>query len=148
MGARCSISIPCGYKAQLKKINASDLTDFSFENIETIGKVISVYDGDTCRIAFKYDTKIIMMSCRLAGIDSPEIRNKDLVAKQKAIEARDYLKTLVMNADNSKLVNIKLGKFDKYGRPLVVIFVDGENINMKMANEGHAVLYDGGTKIK
>jgi len=138
---------------RLRSITREHLTDFTYENISTVAKVVSVYDGDTCRIAFGYpsnddDAEIIMLSCRLNGIDTPEIRNKNLEEKQLAIEARDYLKEMVMN--DGQLVYVVFYKNDKYGRPLVDIYIDEmlrHCVNDKLIDSGYAKLYNGGKKI-
>jgi endonuclease YncB( thermonuclease family) len=56
---------------------------------------------------------------------------------------------LVTSQDN-KLVRVKFGKFDLYGRPLVDLFVTLDNnevhINELMVREGHGRKYDGHNK--
>merc|ERR1719336_3868618 len=45
-----------------------------------------------------------------------------------------------------KTVELQLEEFDKYGRLLCEVLVDGENLNDWMLAEGYGVPYHGGTK--
>ena len=86
------------------------------------------------------------------GYDTPEMRpskklqNRDEI-KKKAIESREYLKSLVFNKD--QLVYIKCGEFDKYGRLLGTLLInenDDESVNSLMIKNGYGYEYHGGTK--
>ncbi len=55
----------------------------------------------------------------------------------KAFAARDRLKELL----TGKQIIVYSHKLDKWGRPLVSIYVEGNNINEQMVNEGFAVPY-------
>ena len=60
-------------------------------------KVIKVYDGDTVTVeAYPWPGLEAKASVRVDGVDTPEIRGKCEAEKQKAIEARDYVKGLVL----------------------------------------------------
>lgn len=119
---------------------------FTFEGKEYLGKCIGVYDGDTITIAIKPFTndKIYKYSVRLAGIDTPEIRTKNPREKKRAIEVRDLLREKILN----KLIIIKCGLFDKYGRLLGHIYNKNktENINKWLIYNDLAYVYNGGTK--
>ena len=145
---------------RLQSIERCDLVDFSYKGVVTLAKVVSVYDGDTCRLAFPYpnrypngETEIIMKSCRLACIDTPEIRTTNTKEKEKGLEAKEYLCSII----SGNLVFVKFGKDDKYGRPLITLYRKEEDfnkhgfkasINQMMLNSNHAQLYDGKTKPK
>ncbi len=77
-------------------------------------------------------------SIRLLGINSPE--RGELYYD----EAKGFLEGLVLN----KTVNLKFGKdkYDKYGRILAYVFLDGENINLRLVEEGLANYYFYGGK--
>ena len=133
---------------ELLKHSTNENTEFfSFNNTKKIGKVVSVYDGDTCRIVLYLESKIVKFHCRMNGYDSPEMKprlnveNRDEIII-KAKEARDYLKSLV----NDKIVEIQCGDFDKYGRLLVDIYIEGKNVNNDMISNGYGYVYNGGTK--
>jgi micrococcal nuclease len=115
---------------------------FSLENYETTAKCVNVYDGDTVKLVFPYQGQIYRWNCRLDGIDTPEMRTKIKKEKDLAIKGRDYLRGLILN----KLVQVKCGEFDKYGRTLVRITYNGIDVNTSLVTNGYANLYDGGTK--
>ena len=125
---------------------------FSLEGKTKLCKVVSVYDGDTCNVVFDHNGVINRWNVRMNGYDTPEMRpskklpNRDEI-KQKAIQSRDFLKSLIFN--NEQLVYLKCGKFDKYGRLLGDIYInenDEESVNSVMIKTGHGYEYHGGTK--
>jgi endonuclease YncB( thermonuclease family) len=130
-----------------------------------IGKCVSVYDGDTVNIVFNpfglNTDQIYRFRTRLLGIDTPEIKTKNMNEKKKAILVRQYLRDLILN----KLVYIKCEGFDKYGRLLVYIYdklhelpdMTNKDNNLKMGgilnsvnqiliDKEYAYSYDGGKK--
>ena len=61
-------------------------------------KVTKVYDGDTLTVeAYPWPGLEAKASVRVDGVDTPEIRGKCEAEKQKAIEARDYVKSLTLD---------------------------------------------------
>jgi endonuclease YncB( thermonuclease family) len=117
----------------------------SFKPDITCGKVIKVYDGDTITIATKLpynNSPFFRFSVRLRGIDCPEIRSKNTSEKECAVIARD----LLINNIYHKIVTLENIDYDKYGRILADVFLDGENITTMLINNRLAVMYDGGTK--
>lgn len=114
-------------------------------------KCLSVYDGDTIKIAFHLfnneSNAVVIFPCRLFGIDTPEIKSKSSVEKIKAIKARDFLRTLLIN----KCIWAKFhtNEKEKYGRLMVDLYMnldDKVTVNQLMINEGFAYAYFGGTK--
>lgn len=112
------------------------------------GKVIKVYDGDTIIIAAKYpsttDNTMYRFSVRLNGIDSPEIKGKTNAEKELARKSRDMLHDLIYN----KVVSLENVKTEKYGRLLADVHFNNTCINTWMLDNGLAIPYDGGTKIR
>ena len=115
-------------------------------------KVVDIYDGDTIKVVFMDNNRINKWNIRMEGYDSPEMRpsrkleNRDEI-KKKAVEAKNYLKSLIMN--ENQLVYLKCGKFDKYGRLLGYVYInqdDTESVNEMMIKNNHAYEYHGGTK--
>ena len=108
-------------KCELNKCDKKT-SKFSLDGLVKLCKVVDVYDGDTCRVVFKHNSNISKWNIRMNGYDSPEMRpskkleNRDEI-KKKAIEAKNYLKSLIMN--ENQFVYLKCGKFDKYGRLLI-----------------------------
>jgi len=115
----------------------------SLNGITTLAKCTKCYDADTVHLVIPYNNGYYRWTCRLEEIDSAEIKSTDIKERDHAIKARDYLCGLILN----KIVEIKCGKFDKYGRLLVYISIGGLGINQHLVKEGYAYKYNGGTKI-
>jgi len=67
--------------------------------------------------------------------------------KVLAIKAKERLKEL-LEKHETKMIKVKCGDFDKYGRLLIEIWnmVDNDSLNQIMIDEGHGKPYNGGTK--
>lgn len=82
--------------------------------------VVRVIDGDTVELIIDLGFTVQWKStCRLYGINTPELRSKNADEKAKALLARDFTKA---NLNEGAIVIIKSKKLDKYGRPLVDIY--------------------------
>ena len=81
-------------------------------------------------------------SVRLRGIDCPELRTKNENEKHCAILAKD----MIHNHIYQKIVTLENVAYDKYGRVLADVFLDGTNITDVLIDKRLAVVYDGGTK--
>jgi micrococcal nuclease len=128
-------------------VKYEDTIEFTFPITE--GKVIKVYDADTITIASKLpynESPIYRLSVRLNGIDTPEIRGKDVSEEEKKAGylARDY----VANLTRDKFVRLENIQTEKYGRILADVFVDEIHLNELLIKERYAVKYDGGHKVK
>jgi endonuclease YncB( thermonuclease family) len=113
------------------------------------GHVIKVYDADTITIASKLpypESPLYRLSVRLNGIDTPEIKGKDISDEEKeaAKVARDFVYNLVFN----KFIRLENIQSEKYGRILADVYLDDIHINEVLVNQRYAVKYDGGTKKK
>ena len=115
-------------------------------------KIIKVLDGDTVDIDLDLGFKIILANQRerMAGVDTPESRTKDLAEKKLGLEAKEYLKLRLKDAKNVKIKTEKMDSSEKYGRILGWLFVDDQtvSINEQMIADGHAWGYLGDTKVK
>ena len=125
----------------------NNIKQLSLENEDKIGKVVSVYDGDTIKVVFPLNNKLYKWNCRLGRIDTPELRTKDLTEKKYGYVVRDKLREKILN----KVVKIKCGDFDKYGRLLGELFIKNDNeeeesVNQWLIDNKYAFEYDGGTK--
>lgn len=100
-------------------------------------KVISVYDGDTCKIiadlGFGVSKK---MTIRLYGINTPELRGEE---REQGLISRDYVRELILNKE--VIIETQKDKTGKYGRYLATIYIDGINLNEKLVTEGYAKEY-------
>tara|TARA_R110002110_G_scaffold39599_3_gene127564 strand:+ start:23443 stop:23991 length:549 start_codon:yes stop_codon:yes gene_type:complete len=99
-------------------------------------KVVSVYDGDTCRVDIDAGFGIILKNktIRLSNIDTAEIRSED---KEPEIKARDRLRELVL--DKEIILQTMKDRTGKYGRIIGILYLDGNNINDLLVEEGLAV---------
>jgi endonuclease YncB( thermonuclease family) len=125
-------------------INPKDLKRCVYKNLTVYARVFKVYDGDTVSIIFKYNGDFIRYSCRLAHIDTPELRTKDIKEKEYALIARDYLADKILE----KIIKVKILDFDKYGRLLVELYDPDTNENYSdlLIKGGYAHKYEGKTK--
>ncbi len=91
---------------------------------------------------------------RVAGVDTPEKRTRDLEEKELGKDATNWLKEKLEGAisgDDELSVRTELvGGVGKYGRLLGWLYIgDAEvSLNEQMITEGYAWAYDGGTKQK
>ncbi len=108
---------------------------------------IKNYDGDTITVNIAGYPPIIgkKISIRVNGIDTPELRTKSPKEKQLARTAKRLVNSLLKNAKNIELKNIKRGK---YFRIVADVYYDGKNIADILIKNKLAVPYDGGTKTK
>ena len=77
-------------------------------------------------------------------MDTPEIRTKNKQERILGIQVRDALRNKILH----KQVDVVCGKFDKYGRLLITIVMDDENINEWLIANDYAYEYYGGSKRK
>jgi endonuclease YncB( thermonuclease family) len=109
---------------------------FSLEDEIIDGKVISVYDGDTVSIVLNLplNNKLFKWNCRLARVDTPELRTKNKKEKEFGYEVRNKLREKILN----NVLSVKCLEFDKYGRLLVELNTKDdlkENINDWLINK-------------
>jgi len=110
-----------------------------------VKEIIKIVDGDTvdCIIDLGFDT-MIEARVRLAGIDAPESRTRDLEEKKFGLYAKEWL---TKHLEGSIIITTEYNKEKgKYGRVIGIFWVDGVNINHQMIVENVAVAYDGGNK--
>jgi len=114
--------------------------------VKNIAKVV---DGDTVDVEIDLGFSLTKKErVRLAGIDTPESRTRNLIEKKYGLEAKAYLEDLL---ENSQDLIVKTEKDGKYGRMLGWFFENQfsiYSINQKMIDEGYAWEYDGGSKKK
>ena len=105
------------------------LAFFSLVQAETLtGRVVRVTDGDTIVIL---DADKVQHKIRLQGIDAPE-RNQAFGMKSKA-----YLSDLVAG----KSVVVDYSKYDRYGRVLGKVIVNGKDVNLEQVEADMAWHY-------
>ena len=114
-----------------------------------------VVDGDTIDVVIDLGFDIYKHErVRVAGIDTPEKRTRDLEEKALGIDATNWMKGTLedtIKGDDELTIRTELkGGVGKYGRLLGWLYVgDAEvSLNEQMIEEGYAWDYDGGTKRK
>lgn len=125
---------------ELKGLDCTNIKPFSLSGLTKLAKVVKVYDGDTITVVFKHNNAYNKWSCRLYGIDAPELH-------AGGIPARDFLSNLILH----QIVSLECFEFEKYGRLLVTVYQLTQNedkldINKLMVSADHAVPYFGGKR--
>ena len=132
-------------RRRLSKLEPSEINIFSFKGLERQARVVKVYDGDTITIIFRYNKNYYKLSCRILGIDTPELRTKNLKEKKMGYKAKIFLEQLILD----KILTVRFDKFGKYGRPLIEIFLpNGQSISNVMITNKYAKPYFGGKKTE
>jgi len=114
-----------------------------------------VLDGDTLDVLIDLGFDLYKKErVRVAGVDTPEKRTRNLEEKALGKDATEWLKTHLestLAGDDELSVRTELvGGVGKYGRLLGWLYVGDESVslNEQMIEEGYAWEYDGGTKQK
>ena len=119
---------------------------FSLAGQTHVVKVVDVYDGDSIKIVIHLSGTFHKFNCRLSGIDTPEMRSKDLTEKLYAHYVKKKVKEHLLN----QMVIVDCEKFDKYGRLLIWLSVNNPEINIPfnqyIINQEWGIKYDGKTK--
>ena len=112
-------------------------------------------DGDTIDVIIDLGFDLYKKErVRVAGVDTPEKRTRDLEEKELGIDATNWLTEQLDSAidgEDDLVIRTEIdGGFGKYGRLLGWLYIgeDTESINERMIREGYAWKYDGGTKNK
>lgn len=114
-------------------------------------RCVGVYDADSatfvvdCGFYIKHEIKT-----RFMGIDTPELRTKNLKEKKLGYKARDFVRELILDKEvtiKTYLNKSKNSRKGKFGRYLVEVFLeDGITVNNLLIEQGMARLYDGKSK--
>ena len=114
-----------------------------------------VVDGDTIDVSIDLGFDLIKKErVRVAGVDTPEKRTRDLEEKALGLDATDWMKKNLeetLEGDEELTIRTELvGGMGKYGRLLGWLYIGDADLslNEQMITEGYAWEYDGGTKKK
>jgi micrococcal nuclease len=119
--------------------------------IYRIKSVLKVVDGDTIDASIDLGFDISLSKrIRLAGIDTPESRTRNLEEKALGLESKEWLKKALEGAKDILIKTELPGSTEKYGRIIGHLFINGQetSLNNQMITSGYALAYDGGTKDK
>jgi endonuclease YncB( thermonuclease family) len=141
---------------------------FTLSGIRAVARLVDVYDGDTVTCIFPIlKDNYYKFNLRLKGIDTAELKNSDLIAKKKALEARHFILSSCCDTynlkqdcsrhdiqnylkDNNVFVWVECFDFDKYGRVLANVYKEPDSMSLSdlLLNCKLAYAYDGGKKAK
>ena len=114
-----------------------------------------VVDGDTIDVTIDLGFDLYKKErVRVAGVDTPEKRTRNLEEKALGLDATAWIKDKLEGAvdgDDDLIIRTELdGGVGKYGRLLGWLYIGDATVslNEKMIDEGYAWAYDGGTKNK
>jgi micrococcal nuclease len=116
-----------------------------------VRKVENVVDGDTIDVLIDLGFDILFASrVRLAGIDTPESRTRDLKEKALGLESKEYLKKSLKDAKSVVIKTEKMNSTEKFGRVLGWVYINGDTVSLNdmMINDGYAWGYLGDAKVK
>ena len=121
-----------------------------------VTEINRVLDGDTIDVTIDLGFDLFKKErVRIAGVDTPEKRTRDLEEKALGIDATNWLKkkledTIAGDGDELTIRTELVGGMGKYGRLLGWLYINEDTIslNEQMITEGYAWEYDGGTKQK
>ena len=124
---------------------------YNFRGV-SIDKVV---DGDTIDVTIDLGFDLFKKErVRVAGVDTPEKRTRNLEEKALGLDATAWIKDHLEGAidgDDDLIIRTELdGGVGKYGRLLGWLYIGDAivSLNEKMIDEGYAWPYDGGTKNK
>lgn len=99
-------------------------TTVTIDGSNVTGQCIKVIDGDTIDVEN-------VGRIRFVGVNTPE-RGEDGYK-----EAKDFVKSQCLNKQVT--IDVDSAKnYDKYGRVLGVVYVDGKNLNQELLQKGYA----------
>ena len=120
-----------------------------------VTEINRVVDGDTIDVTIDLGFDLYKKErVRVAGVDTPEKRTRDLEEKALGIDATNWMKEQLeeaINGESELTIRTELkGGMGKYGRLLGWLYVGDADISLNeaMIISGYAWAYDGGTKNK
>jgi endonuclease YncB( thermonuclease family) len=128
---------------QLKKFNYYNTEQFSLNGISTFCRVVDILDGDTITCIIPILNNFYKFTIRLYGIDTCEIKSKNLDIHNKGLDAKNKIISLLCKSNNVDEFDSKLTKkemkdflsnnfiiayisckeFDKFGRTLANVYL-------------------------
>lgn len=131
----------------LKSNNYYNTDQFSLNGIKQFCRIVDILDGDTLSVILLLNTQYYRFNIRLYGIDTCEIKSKNLEIHNKGIDAKNRIISLLCssnkvtgfdaNALSKKEIKdffcnnfitayISCKEFDKFGRTLADIYLYNE----------------------
>ena len=120
-----------------------------------VTEINRVVDGDTIDVTIDLGFDLYKKErVRIAGVDTPEKRTRDLEEKALGLDATNWMKEQLegaINGNDELTIRTELsGGVGKYGRLLGWLYVGDADLSLNeiMIAQGYAWSYDGGTKQK
>ncbi len=102
-------------------------------------QVLRVVDGDTIELTIDLGFTVHWKStCRLYGVDTPELKDKNPDMRKLAGVAKEFVKE---HLPILSTIMVKSRELDKYGRPLLEVYCGDEfktHLNAELINAGLA----------
>jgi endonuclease YncB( thermonuclease family) len=101
--------------------------------LTTVGRVVSVQDGDTLKVEIKFVADIRLLDCW-----APEIKGDE---RQKGFSSRDHLKKLAEGKNavvHIPLTHENIGRATSMGRILGKVYINGDDLSYEQIRKGHA----------
>ena len=118
-----------------------------------VTEINRVVDGDTIDVTIDLGFDLSKKErVRVAGVDTPEKRTRNLEEKALGIDATNWIKEKLdgaIDGEDDLVIRTELvGGMGKYGRLLGWLYIGDSDVslNEQMITEGYAHAYDGGTK--
>jgi endonuclease YncB( thermonuclease family) len=126
--------------------SAETLDYFTFSGDKFRGKVLSVYDGDTLSVAFRWHGQLMRWKIRVLGVDTPELRGTSGLMKIVALKAKQF----VLDNYVGKLVKISCSDFGSFGRLLahIQLLEDTETLTERLLAAHLGIAYSGERRTK
>jgi len=126
------------YEAKDGKVSVGDKT-YDIQEVTDKGEHVryNLVDGDTIDVLIDLGFGLTKKErVRVAGIDTPESRTRNLYEKYLGLEAKAYLEEQLLEDD----ITIKTEKDGKYGRMLGWLYRKGETISIqeRMIKSGYS----------
>lgn len=108
----------------------------------------SIYDGDTITLKCMRDFKCHKNSLkvRIMGVDTPEIKGKCRNEIILARKAKQFTVAFVRTSGDIILTYDEYNKYDRYGRLLAYLSVDGRDLSKSLIENNLGRRYDGGKR--
>ena len=108
--------------------------------------LVRVIDGDTIDVDIDLGFSVWLnkQRIRLAGIDTPESRTRNKDEKVRGLMSKKYLVDAL--SEGQVVIKTHRDKKGKFGRVLGEMYVNDNNINLRMVDEYLAVKYEGQNK--
>ena len=118
------------------------ILDFNCDKIINFNDIYNEKIDDNVKVI---NNTLYKWNCRIARVDTPELRTRNIKEKQFGYQVRDFLREMILD----KIVKVRCLDFDKYGRLLIeIIGIEEQEINISdwLISNNYAFEYNGGKK--